>query len=468
VAHMQKFSVRVLNWQGSYRFWLLVSFLILVFFTGGGSRHDVQSLIILRPAAALMCGIALLTLTSEQMRAYRVVFSIAAATFCLVLLHLIPLPPALWHYIPGREILIEVDRISGIGDQWRPIAMIPSLAWNAFFALFVPLAVLLHGVQLTLEERFRLLPVLLGLGLLSGFWGLMQVVGAADGPLYLYEQTTNGAAVGLFSNRNHQAALLSCLFPAFAIFASFGAPRQEQVKAKSWLAVACCVFVVPLILVTGSRAGIVTGIIGLACAFLLYRTPQSAVTARRAPPRFDPRIALISLGVLALVALTVIMSRAEALRRLSVADQAEDLRWQMWGPIADMALKYFPFGSGIGSFVQVYQIDEPATLLSPNYVNHAHNDWLEIWLTAGVPGALLLTIAVVAFVRASNASFTALPKESRTAAHARLGAAIIFIFALASVVDYPLRTPSIACICVIAVLWLGGKAVTGTEKAGRL
>jgi O-antigen ligase len=458
----------MLRRQGSLTFWLLVSFLVLVFFTGGGSRNDIQSLIVLRPAAVLMCGIALLTLTREQVRAYRVVFSIAAATFCLVLIHTIPLPPALWHHIPGREILIEVDRISGIGDQWRPIAMIPSLAWNAFFALFVPLAVLLHGVQLTLEERFRLLPVLLGLGLLSGFWGLMQVVGAGDGPLYLYEQTTNGAAVGLFANRNHQAALLSCLFPAFAIFASLGASRQEQVKVKSWLAIAFCLFLVPLILVTGSRAGIVTGIIGLACAFLLYRTPQTATPTRQAPPRFDPRIAFIFFGILVLIALTVIMSRAEALRRLLVADQVEDLRWRMWGPIADMALKYFPFGSGIGSFIQVYQIDEPATLLGPNYVNHAHNDWLEIWLTAGVPGAILLMIAVVAFMRATYTNVTARHKESRTVAHARLGAAIIFIFALASVVDYPLRTPSIACICVIAVLWLGGKASIVTEKAGRL
>lgn len=467
MAHARKLALPSLRLPRSYKFWLLVSFFAFVFLTGGGSRHDSQSLVMLRPLAVIVCGIALASLSAEQVRAHRGLFLLAAGAFLLALTHVVPLPPSLWQALPGRDVLVEIDRLAGIRDPWRPLAMVPSLAWNALYALFVPLAVLLLGVQLAPEERLRLLPVVLGLGLFSGLWGLMQIVGAPDGPLYLHRHTTPGAAVGLFANRNHQAALLSCLFPVLATFASFGARSEEQAKIKFWLAIAGGAFLVPLIIVTGSRAGLVTGVVGLAFAVVLYRRPKLVAPVKRAVRRFNPRLLLISMAGLIVVALTVIMARAEAFRRLLAADQTEDLRLQMWGPIADMALKYAPFGSGLGSFVQVYQIDEPAALLGLSYVNHAHNDWFELWLTAGVPGAVLIVFAVFAYIRSSFSAFAGSSGDVRSVAYARLGAAIIFIFALGSVVDYPLRVPSVACLCVIAALWLNSKPTPESEKTGR-
>lgn len=467
MAHTRKLALPSLRLPHSYKFWLLAAFIGFVFLTGGGSRHDSQSLVILRPVAVIVCGLALATLTADQVRAHRAIFLLAAGAFLLVLTQLVPLPPTLWQALPGRDVLIEVDRLAGISEQWRPIAMVPSLAWNALYALFVPLAVLLLGVQLAPEERLRLMPVILGLGLFSGFWGLLQIVGAPDGPLYLHKHTTPGAAVGLFANRNHQAAMLSCLFPLLATFASVGVRSEEQARVKFWLAIAGGAFLVPLIIVTGSRAGLVTGFVGLAFAFWLFQKPKLSVPAKRAVRRFNLRLLLVPLAILIVVALTVIMARAEAFRRLLAADQTEDLRLQMWAPIASMAAKYFPVGSGMGSFVQVYQIDEPAALLGLSYVNHAHNDWLEIWLTAGVPGMLLVGLAVFGYIRSTYAAFFGKLGQTRGAAYARVGAVVIFIFALASVVDYPLRVPSIACLCVVAMLWLTGKATVEPEKAGR-
>jgi O-antigen ligase len=119
-----------------------------------------------------------------------------------------------------------------------------------------------------------------------------------------------------------------------------------------------------------------------------------------------------------------------------------------------MAWKYFPFGSGAGSFVEVFQIDEPNRLLGLSYANHAHNDWLELMMTMGLPGLLLLLVSLWAFARATRAAFRAPLGEGRRAPFARLGAVILLIFALGSIGDYPLRTPSLACLFVVAVLWL--------------
>ncbi len=454
------------QWAKLPIFWLLAIYLTVVFFTGGGSRPDTQSLIILRPFAVVVCGIALLSLRREHVQQYRTIFALAAATFALVIAHLIPMPPDLWHQLPGRDLMIEVDRVSGTEAQWRPVALVPPLAWNAFYALFVPLAVLLLGVQLTSEERYRLLNVVLALGLLSGIWGLLQVMSAPDGPLYLYRYTTNGAAVGLFANRNHQAVLLSCLFPILAVFASFGVRSEQRRTVKKWLVLGGGAFLIPLILVTGSRAGIFTGILGLLFAFVLYRKPSQSLVTKPSAKQFNPFLIAIGFGVLALAAVTIVLSRAEAFRRLLTLDQREELRWQVWEPIAQMAMKYFPVGSGIGSFIQVYQIDEPDALLNLTYVNRAHNDWLEVWVTAGVPGAVLLGIAVFCFLKASHTAFRTPAAGAHRVSYARLGAVILFIFALASAVDYPLRTPSIACLAVVALIWLRGEHARAIEKAG--
>jgi O-Antigen ligase len=437
-------------------FWALIAFLILTFATGGASRADVQSLIILRPAAVIFCGIGLWSLKWVHVKANMFLFGMATAIFALVGSHLIPLPPSIWGALPGRAIITEIDKLAELGEVWRPISMVPSTTWNAFYALFVPLAVLILGVQLEREERFRLLPWLLGLGLFSGFWGILQVAGDPQGSLYLYRVTNNGAAVGLFSNRNHQAILLASLFPLLAVYASTTARSEEQLAVKLWLAIGAGVVLVPLLLVTGSRAGLILGVAGLLSILLVYRQPTSLTPKKRKTKKFDLRYALAGFGALCLGALTIIMSRAEAFQRLFATGQGEEERFKVWVPIAQMAWKYFPFGSGVGSFVDVYQIDEPYELLSPEYYNHAHNDWLEVYMTGGLPVLILLVLALFAWTRLSVQSLRVPLGEGRAVAFARMGALTILILALGSIGDYPLRTPSLACVFVVAALWLAG------------
>ncbi len=447
-------------------YWALVAFLILTFLTGGASRADVQSLIILRPAAVIFCGIGLWSLQWEHVKAYRFFFGMAAAIFALVLSHLIPLPPSIWGALPGRGIITEVDKASGLGAVWRPVSMVPSATWNAFYSLFVPLAVLLLGAQLDREERFKLLPWVLGLGLFSGFWGILQVVGDRQGPLYLYDVTNNGSAVGLFANRNHQAILLASLFPMLGVYASSGVKTNERVTVRGLIALSGGAVLIPLLLVTGSRAGLIAGMSALASIPLLYRRPATTVQLKRKGDKPDLRWLLGILAILFLAGLTVIMSRAEALQRIMASDQLGESRFLAWQPIAQMAWKYFPFGSGIGSLVEIYQIDENYELLDFAYLNHAHNDWLEVYLTAGFSGLILLGLAFVALTRGALAALRVPLAAGRAVSFARLGATTILILALGSIGDYPLRAPSLACVFVIAALWLAGDRDQSMKIAG--
>jgi hypothetical protein len=173
-------------------FWALIFFLILTFLLGGASRSDVQSLIVLRPAAVIFCGIGFWSLRWNHVMKYRAIFLYTLAIFALICCHLVPLPSSFWNTLPGREIITEMDKVTELGLVWRPLSMVPSGTWNVFYSMFVPLAVLLLGSQLKREELFRILPVVLGLALLSAFIGLLQSIGDPQGLLYFYRITNNG------------------------------------------------------------------------------------------------------------------------------------------------------------------------------------------------------------------------------------------------------------------------------------
>lgn len=151
---------------------------------------------------------------------------------------------------------------------------------------------------------------------------------------------------------------------------------------------------------------------------------------------------------------TLFMARGQAFERLIEGGQSDDFRIALIGPVARAGWQYFPFGSGIGSFVEVYQVHEPTAMLTANFLNRAHNDWLETFMTVGLLGLLLLLAAVAGYVRCVWCSLFVKDIRPKTRPFAGLGAALILILALASLADYPLRMPSLSCLIIIAAIWL--------------
>ena len=120
-----------------------------------------------------------------------------------------------------------------------------------------------------------------------------------------------------------------------------------------------------------------------------------------------------------------------------------------------MIRDFAPWGSGLGSFEPAYWLYEPDHLLMPAYMNHAHDDWLEIVMTGGVPAALVALLAVVAW---GGRTFALMRNRSQAGTHvvSRLGLVIILMLAVASLSDYPVRVPSLACLLVCAAVWASG------------
>lgn len=440
----------------SASFWALAGFLLLAFATGGGSRYDIQSLAVLRPMAALLLAFALWGVEWRHLHGLWPPLLLFAGMALLILLHLVPLPWALWSTLPGRDIIVAIDEAAGLGHHmWRPLSLAPVGAWNAFFSLLPPIAVLITGARLSVRERQTLVIPLLLLALASSVAALLQLSDGENSPLYLYRVTNNGAAVGLFANRNHQAVFLACSFPLLAVFASPSVfPRWDR-RIRLGIAAAYGAIFLALILVTGSRAGVLAMLVGLAAVPILIRTEPRPSQGFRS--LYGGRAWVgAALLLLLLTSIVVFAGRAESIDRLLSSNGAGEVRYRAWGPILDMALRYFPVGSGIGSFAEVYRLDEPYALLDWTTFLHAHNDLLELFVTGGVPAMLLLAVAVAAYVRQCVHWWRT--SRSGVGRSVTKGAAlcVIGVLGLASLVDYPLRTPATACLFCVMLLWLYG------------
>jgi hypothetical protein len=431
----------------------LAFFILILFATGGGSRTDVQSLAILRPLSVIICALACMMLRREHLAGRGWLLGWIGTIFGLALLHLIPLPPSIWQPLAGRQDLVNVEKLAGLTGIWRPLTLTPMNGWHALLSLFTPLGVFLLGIQLNRNDVFRLLPLVIALGALSGLLGLLQAIGDPQGSLYLYRITNNGSAVGLFANRNHAATLIACLFPMLAVYASMMPGEGNQ--RRQLIAAAIAIVLVPLILVTGSRSGLVSAIIGLVSAGLLYRSQSDLRSLRlRKPGRNKALPAIGGVAVVSLAILTYFLSRAEAIERLFNQGISEDGRTDFWSVSISLFWKYFPWGSGSGSFVEAYQIAEPTRLLNATYLNRAHNDWVETAVVFGLPGVIALTVAAIAFGIRSYRLWHGGDGGSRSVAFGRLASIMIAMIAIASTSDYPLRTPTMMGLFTICVLWL--------------
>jgi len=221
---------------------------------------------------------------------------------------------------------------------------------------------------------------------------------------------------GFFANENHLAALFVISVPLIiALLRRSGAP---------YLAVPVIGAMVVYQFVVGSQAGV---LLIFASVLLSY-----AVLSR-------------SLGVRVL----------HAMGGLAVVGLAGWLYAQAWlslgeGPLSRgvfaaktwlAAIDHLPLGVGFGNFLLVYPRYETTADIVARYVNHAHNDYLELLLEGGLPAAALIAGYVALLIwRVLRDELTGLQKAATCA---------IAVLLLHSLVDYPLRTMALGVLFAV-------------------
>lgn len=444
------------------QFWPLAALLCVVLLTGGSSFPNATGLVLLRPFSILLAAYGLLTLRREHWRQYRLVAVIAALMLLLPVLHLLPLPFGIWSHLPGRELIRDIDAFALGRTHWRPLTMVPEATWNALYSLGVPIGVLALAAQQERQDQLRVLGLLILLMAMSAVVGVLQAsafgVRAEDG---------SSDFGGMFTNRNHQGAALALLVPMLGVGAV--ARIRTARKAETWplvTAAAVASVAVVLVIISGSRTAL--GLIllsSLLTPLILYGTlPEADVrrARRRDWRRLGVSVGIVAILIGALILVTMVTARDHALGR--IAQAANDPRYAVWGTVAEAIPSFLPLGSGIGTYADVYQTFEPAESLRPTYSNHAHNEFLEIALTAGLPGVAIALAAAVALVLGARRSIRA---KGQQALFNRLGVAIITLLALASITDYPVRTPIFSAVVALAAIWASLPERLGSDPSQR-
>ena len=429
-------------------------FAFLLATLGGSSRYDMLQISILLPVSCLAAGYGLYRSWDADWSALKVPLILLMAWTGLTLLQVIPLPPGLWQALPGREPMAQIAGLLG-DDKWRPLSMVPWRTQHALWALSIPLAALF--VFAALRERAVEITVqaAIAFAVASALLGILQVTLPSSDLLYFYAITNRGSPVGLFANENHAAMFSAVMLVVIAATMKI-APRPLAAWHMPALGAAFFTLLVTQF-INGSRAGLGLTVVALVASALIALQGSGGGKAslrdgvRGLTKSPEARIAAaLFVGSIAIAVVFYFNDRLPALSDMVGQDVTADVRFKAAPILQQMTGIYFPFGSGFGSFETVYYIHEPSDLLSPVYLNQAHDDLLQIIIEGGI---FAVAIAVAALIWAGRLLWQLLRQndvQHRVIAFAGIG--MIAIVLMASSVDYPLRVPLFQATAV----WLVG------------
>ena len=450
---------------------LLTLFILLCFLTGGSSRYDVISLAPLRAGAFVILGAAFIFLNPSPWARTPFNFLFVVSLVALACAQLVPLPPALWHTLPGREIIVQMDDLAGLTGVWRPLTLSPSRTLNSLFSLAVPLLAVVLMSKMNAHGFRRIRMVLIVALVAQTALGILQVSGPIGNALYFYRITSDGAPVGFFANRNHSAVFAAMISPLVIswiheVWSDTTRKRRLPILIAGMGLLATTLTIV---LIGGSRGGLLAMIAAISASaiVILIFGRKTLVAPHKKSGKHHKGVmgvaSLLGIGMLALAGAAITSSRAVGIERLFSSTMSGELRVAVLPVLFDMVEKYFPAGTGLGSFYLAYKVDEPILLLEPRYLNQAHNDPLQMAIEAGLPGLALMAIAAIWLLYAGWRSMRMPPINSRSAedflaAHCWIG---ITVCLSASWIDYALRVPSIMLLfamlaCIVEKGYLSG------------
>jgi len=365
----------------------------------------------------------------------------------LPLLQLVPLPPWIWTKLPGREVVVAIFGLVGGQGNWMPISVSPNATWLSLLSLVAPMAIFLGAIQLGYRERRWLSLVVISVGITGAFLGLIQLAQGPASPLRFFHGTAE--PMGFFANRNDFAAFLYAVLVfagAWAIEIGFKAVSRGHEKRAVSIVILTAVLLILIVLIateamTRSRAGLILTIVAVAGMFAMpfgERRNASAMGARK-----------LLVGAISVAVILVVQFALYRVMDRFAVDPMEDARVTFAHNTVSAAISFMPFGAGVGTFIPVYAMfEEPSDMVLNWYINHAHNDFLEVWLETGILGMTLFGAFVIMLGLRCVKLWWRAPDKSSELDRLLMRAAtlVIPLLMVHSFVEYPLRTGAMMAI----------------------
>jgi O-antigen ligase len=438
-------------WNGIFAVWLVFVFLL----SGIASPNSLlQQFISFSAVLLILLGVWRLRNGFPTGAAFFATVLGALALF-LVLLQLAPVPYEIWRGLPGRELMVKSIEALGAAPASMTFSLSPHATREAATSLLPPLAAFIcvlsiHRPQFWWVGAAIAFTALVGFGL-----GLLQEgLGTASGLFFHGETSIHPGPSGTFANKNFFAAQLYSSVPFIAALAMFMARKWAIRPLILLIFTALWVGLLVMVLAAvGSRAGIILAMLAVMLTFSVVFRPSE-----KGRFRFNAsRGILFSIVALVAIAQTSLIG----ILQLAETDPVNDLRLIINKTSLLAASTHFPAGTGFGTFVPIYQLYETPNIILANFVNHAHNDWLEMAVEGGLPAVILVVLFLIWL---SYTFFHALRLESQDPGNAHVKAAGVaaVMLLLHSAVDYPLRTIALGVLFGLCL----GLLSRSTERPG--
>ena len=430
-------------------------YLLACLLLGGASAAGFAANLLLQLVAIPLIAWAVWRLIqSGASQQIRTPLLLLALSVVIALFQLIPLPLGIWTLLPGREPVVQGYRLLGLPLPWLPLTLAPTGTVSSLLWLLPAIAGFLIVVVLGAFRGRWIAAAIIAVTLVSVALGALQILGG--GNAYLYESTNIGVGVGFFANANHNATLMLTCIPFLAALQSTLLKRAVSSRSASavrLLVVAMYAVILLGLLINGSLAGIGLGVPVALGTWIIFGRQRAAL-------RRWLLIGAIAVSIAAL--LTIVIGPFGNNLIGTQKENVEMSRQTSFALTWHAASEFFPFGSGTGTFQPIYRTQEPLASVSTTYMNHAHNDWLELLLETGIAGIVFAGLFLTWWVSRVRAIWRA-EEPDRFAQAATIATTAIMLH---SFVDYPLRTAALSAVFAICLgLMTGVRPYVRVRKA---
>lgn len=366
--------------------------------------------------------------------------------------------------------------------QTLPLSFVGRISFDPYesrvFALRL-VAFTLYAAMLlryvTTERRLRaLFVVVVCVGVASALFGIFRQASQHEQLGFVLPLLQKGEGFAQFVSRNHFAYLAEmALGLALGVTVGLGVGREKML-----LCTAAAGLMWAALVLSNSRGGIfamLCEVIFLAATFgATGAFERGSWVGDSATARFARSVAarsvLAAVLLAAIVLVTVWMGGDPLAERMSAmgeevvaTDAARAGRAGIWADTVRLAERYPLTGVGLGGYwIAIRTTHGGSGMLVPR---QAHNDYLELFASAGVVGVLLLAVFLFLFIKRARAR---LRVGSRFARAVCLGAlAGLFGVAVHSLFDFGLHVTANAFVCAALVALAAADAPEGVQKTSR-
>jgi putative inorganic carbon (HCO3(-)) transporter len=353
------------------------------------------------------------------------------ALLALAAFQFLPLPPGIWRHLPGRETIAAGFDLAGMAAPWLTVSLDPwgtlqSLLWwipaLALFLVFRSKGAVMSRHVIALIAVFAYASVVLAVA---------QYLGGSG---YFYAITNRGNGVGLFANSNHFGSFMLLALALVAGQWIHDKPALMRTSPKLATGYALIARLAPFALgVFLSNS--------LACAILIWPVLAGVWLLYRPQTKVSWPVVALGLPLLAVAMVWLLSSGVVSNDLMAKSGTVGISRGEFLANGLEMARSFAPLGSGIGTFREIYPWFEELAVVGTTFVNHAHNDLLELVIETGLPGLAVLGLFLHWYGARLRDLWANDRERNPVAIAAALGIGAVLIHCLA---DYPLRTAAIS------------------------